>query len=110
MINPTDVARKRAVALAYDAEAGAAPRVVAKGAGHMARRIVELAEEHGIHVHEDPALTAVLSKLEIEAEIPPELYRAVAEVLAFVYRLNLSVAEGEDRGRPVDSTPPPSVP
>lgn len=110
MTDPAESARKRAVALKYDLEVDAAPRVVAKGAGHLARRIVELAEEHGVHVHEDATLAAVLSRLDLQAEIPPELYRAVAEVLAFVYRLNQSVAAGIGRKRPVDSAAPPSIP
>lgn len=83
--------RKKAVALRYDAGAGAAPKVVAKGAGYLAERILELAEEHGVAVHEDPDLVSVLSALEIDAEIPEHLYRAVAEVLAFVYELNRSL-------------------
>ena len=66
----------------------AAPKVLAKGQGLIAERIIELAQQHGIHVHSDPDLVEVLSKIEIDQEIPKELYRAVAEVLAFVYRLN----------------------
>ncbi len=83
--------RRRAVALRYRAESEAAPRVVAKGSGLLAERILELAREHKIHVHEDPDLVEVLAKLEVDAEIPESLYRAVAEVLAFVYRLNRSL-------------------
>jgi len=80
--------RRRAVALRYDAEKEAAPRVVAKGAGELAERIIRLAEENDVHVHQDPGLVALLAKLDVETEIPEELYRAVAQVLAFVYRLN----------------------
>ncbi len=87
--------RRKAVALRYNAEQDAAPRVVAKGAGHVAKRIIETAEEHGVHIHEDPDLVAVLSKLDIEAQIPESLYRAVAEVLAFVYRLNQRIARAD---------------
>ena len=83
-----DPGRRKAVALRYAATEAAAPRVVAKGAGHMADRILAIAKEHGIPVREDRDLTALLSQLEIDAPIPPELYRAVAEVLAFVYRLS----------------------
>lgn len=84
---------KRAVALRYDQSSEAAPRVVAKGERLTAEKIIALAEEHGVHVHEDPDLVAVLSKLDVNAEIPEELYRAVAEVLAFVYRLNSRIPE-----------------
>ncbi|HPO17155.1 MAG TPA: EscU/YscU/HrcU family type III secretion system export apparatus switch protein [Candidatus Hydrogenedentes bacterium] len=79
---------KKAVALRYDAEADAAPRIIAKGQRIIAEKIIAVAKEHGIHVHEDPDLVAVLSKLDINIPIPESLYQAVAEVLAFVYRLN----------------------
>ena len=85
--------RSKAVALRYHAEQDAVPRVIAKGAGQVAERIIELAQKHGIHVHEDPDLVAVLSKLDLDAQIPESLYRAVAEVLAFVYRLNRRIGE-----------------
>lgn len=81
-------ARKRAVALRYQGENDEAPRVVAKGAGYLADRIIEIAREHGVHVHEDPDLVGLLSAVEVNREIPAHLYRAVAEILAFVYRLN----------------------
>ena len=80
--------RRRAAAIRYDAEQHAAPRVVAKGAGLLAERIIEIARESGVYIHEDPDLAAVLSRLDVDTEIPEELYRAVAEILAFVYRLN----------------------
>lgn len=79
--------RRRAVALRYDEEEGGAPKVVAKGAGYVADRIVALAREHGLYVHEDPDLVSLLSTLETNTEIPENLYKAVAEILAFVYRL-----------------------
>ncbi|HEY8495581.1 MAG TPA: flagellar biosynthesis protein FlhB [Limnochordales bacterium] len=77
-----------AVALKYDAISMSAPVVVAKGAGLLARRIKELAEEHGVPVVEDVWLArALYHGVEIGQEIPVELYRAVADVLAFVYRM-----------------------
>ena len=79
---------RKAVALRYDAGRDAAPRVIAKGDRLVAERILEIARENNIHVHEDPDLVAVLSKLDVETEIPESLYRAVAEVLVFVYELN----------------------
>ena len=81
-------ARKKAVALRYDRERDDAPKVVAKGAGYVGERIIALAKEHGVQVHEDPDLVTVLSKLDVNVEIPTHLYKTIAEVLAFVYRLN----------------------
>lgn len=88
---------KRVVALRYDTSMDTAPRVVAKGQRLVAERILEVAREHRVHVHEDPALLGLLSKLDINAEIPPELYNAVAEVLAFVYRLNYQAGNAGKR-------------
>ncbi len=81
-------APRRAVALRYDRAKDGAPRVVAKGRGPVAETIIARAREHGVPLHEDSNLAATLSALDLETEIPPELYRAVAEVLAFIYRLN----------------------
>ena len=83
---------KRAVALRYQAGRDHAPRVVAKGDRLLAEQIIAIANEHGIHIHEDPDLVAVLAKLDIDAQIPEELFQVVAEVLAFVYRLNQKMA------------------
>jgi flagellar biosynthesis protein len=80
--------RHKAVALKYDAQKDAAPRVIAKGSGIVAERIIEIAREYGIQTLEDPDLVALLSKLDVNVQIPEALYLAVAEVLAFVYRLN----------------------
>jgi flagellar biosynthesis protein len=82
--------RKKAVAIRYDEKADSAPKVVAKGQGHMAEKIMELARKHGVYTYADADLVEVLSAVDIGNEIPRELYRAVAEVLAFVYRLNSS--------------------
>lgn len=84
--------RRKAAAIRYDAEQHAAPRVIARGAGLLADRIIEIARENGVYIHEDPDLAAVLSRLDVDTEIPEELYRAVAEILAFVYRLNQRMA------------------
>ncbi len=78
---------KSAVALRYDAEAGSAPKVVAKGRGLIAEQILALAEEHDIHIHQSPELIEVLIRLELGDEIPEALYRAIAEVIAFAYGL-----------------------
>ncbi|MBN2644184.1 MAG: EscU/YscU/HrcU family type III secretion system export apparatus switch protein [Desulfuromonadaceae bacterium] len=79
---------KKAVALRYDKERADAPMIVASGQGQVAERIIELAREAGLHITSDPDLTEVLAKIPVGAEIPVELYQAVAEVLAYVYRLN----------------------
>ena len=78
---------KKAVALKYRHQVDAAPKVVAKGQGIIAERIIEMAREHNIPLKRDPALIEVLSKMDLDQEIPPELYRAVAEVLAYVYKM-----------------------
>jgi flagellar biosynthesis protein len=83
-----DPDKLKAVALRYEQDNDAAPRLVAKGTGEMARRIIERASQNGVPLREDPGLAELLSVLELEAQIPPELYRSVAEVLAFIYRLN----------------------
>jgi flagellar biosynthesis protein len=79
---------KKAVALKYEPGRDKAPHVTAKGAGQVADKIIELARKHGIPVKDDPDLVAILSKLDIQEEIPAELYVIVAELLAFVYKLN----------------------
>ncbi|MBN2231890.1 MAG: EscU/YscU/HrcU family type III secretion system export apparatus switch protein [Deltaproteobacteria bacterium] len=79
-----------AAALRYDREKHRAPLMVAKGAGDIAERIIALAREHGIPIKDDPALVQVLMKLDLNREIPPELYQAVAEILALIYRADES--------------------
>jgi flagellar biosynthesis protein len=81
--------RKHAVALRY-AEEDRAPKIIATGAGELARRILELAQEYGVPVHNDDSLVGILSRLDLGYEIPPETYRAVAEVLAFLYRTDIA--------------------
>jgi flagellar biosynthesis protein len=78
----------KAVALKYEKDKDRAPRVIAKGKGEIAKKIVEIAAAHNLPLYEDKNLVQILEALDLEVEIPPELYRAVAEVLAFVYRLN----------------------
>jgi flagellar biosynthesis protein len=78
---------RKAVALHY-AGRKTAPRITAGGAGAVAERIIEIAREHNVPIHDDPQLTAALSQVPIGDEIPENLYVAVAEVLAFVYFLS----------------------
>jgi len=79
---------KQAVALRYQEGIHEAPKVVAKGKGYVADNILQKAKEHRIPIQEDPSLVEVLGKLDVNQQIPPELYQVVAEVLAFVYRLD----------------------
>ncbi|MEJ2037444.1 MAG: EscU/YscU/HrcU family type III secretion system export apparatus switch protein [Desulfosarcinaceae bacterium] len=79
---------KRAAALKYDSTKDGAPRVVAKGRGKMAQKIIDLAREHQVPLVENPGLARLLDALDLDMDIPPDLYRAVAEVLVFVYRLD----------------------
>ena len=79
---------KKAVALRYDREHDSAPAVIGKGAGLMAEKIIALAREHGIPIHPDSDLVEVLSRLNINENIPPDTYIMVAEILAFIYRTN----------------------
>ena len=80
--------KAKAVALKYNKEKDAAPKITAKGRGIIAEKIVETAQAHDVPLYEDKNIVQVLEALELETEIPTELYRAVAEVLAFIYRLN----------------------
>src|SRR2546429_7971127 len=82
--------RRPAVALKYDAATDTAPRVIAKGRGLVAEKIMALAREQGIPMREDPDLIQMLPQIDLDQEIPPSLYKIVAELLAFVYRLNQS--------------------
>ena len=84
-----------AAALEYNTDRDAAPRVIAKGRAAVADKIIALAREHNIPIHSDPGLVQLLSKLEIDEQIPVELYRAVAEILSFVYQANNRYGSGK---------------
>ena len=86
MAKPANDAQKSAVALAYS-QTDAAPRVVAKGRGLIAEQIITRAREHGVYVHESPELVSLLLQVDLDQRIPPQLYVAVAELLAWLYRL-----------------------
>ena len=83
--------RKEAIALSYDMEKSDAPKIAAKGKGFVAEEIVRRAKESEIPIQEDPSLVEVLSKLEINEQIPENLYQAVAEIFAFIYRTDQSL-------------------
>jgi flagellar biosynthesis protein len=82
-----DPGKTQAVALGYDPEHDAAPRVLASGRGAVAEQIISLARKHQIPIHDDPLLTAALANVNVDQLIPPELYAVVAEVLAYIYRI-----------------------
>ncbi len=85
----------RAVALTYDRESERAPHVSARGQGLLAKKIMEVAENRDIPIRHDPDLLELLDAVEVMDEIPSELYDAVAEILAFIYRLNDNAREKE---------------
>ncbi|WP_153109257.1 EscU/YscU/HrcU family type III secretion system export apparatus switch protein [Propionivibrio limicola] len=93
---------KSAVALTY-AQTDAAPRVVAKGRGVIAEQIISRAREHGVYVHQSPELVSLLMQIDLDQRIPPQLYVAVAELLAWLYRLE----SGQNAGAPPAFVPPP---
>ena len=86
MAKTANDAQKSAVALAYS-QTDAAPRVVAKGRGLVAEQIIARAREHGVYVHESAELVSLLLQVDLDQRIPPQLYIAVAELLAWIYRL-----------------------
>jgi len=78
--------RQLAIALAYQA-GQSAPKVVAKGKGLIAQAIIERARDAGVYVHESPEMVSLLMQVDLDQHIPPQLYLAVAELLAWIYRL-----------------------
>lgn len=95
---------KSAVALAYS-QTDAAPRIVAKGRGLIAEQIISRAHEHGVYVHESPELVSLLMQIDLDQRIPPQLYVAVAELLAWIYRLE----SGQPAAAPAFTLPPEEV-
>ncbi len=93
--DPKQPRRARAVALHYDGSG--APRVTAKGQGLVAERILEIARAHDVPLYEDAALAATLARIELNEEIPENLYRAVAQVIAFAYLLSGKTLPGGQR-------------
>ena len=79
---------KKAIALKYQPKSDNAPKVTAKGKGKVAEKIIEIAREHNIYTHNDSNLVEILSRLDLNEEIPSDVYIIVAELLAFVYSLN----------------------
>jgi flagellar biosynthesis protein len=86
-----------AVALKYEEDGADAPMIVASGRGEIADRIVQTAKDKNVPVYEEPSLAQTLVSLELGTEIPPELYQAVAQVIAFVWRLDRKYTPGNSR-------------
>jgi flagellar biosynthesis protein len=88
--------RDAAIALRYDGKSDS-PRVVAKGYGVVAEAIIERAREAGVYVHDSPALVSLLMQVNLDSQIPPQLYTAVAELLAWLY----AIEHGDTPPQPV---------
>jgi len=84
---------QKAVALQYDREKDSAPNVTAQGTGETAKNIIKIAEENGIPIKKDEDLVNMLSQIELNQEIPVELYQAVSEVFSFIYGLSNNIDE-----------------
>ncbi|MBY9081863.1 EscU/YscU/HrcU family type III secretion system export apparatus switch protein [Paenibacillus sp. HN-1] len=98
MNEPEDRSRsllKKAVALKYTPGETDAPVIIAKGRGYVAEEILKRAKEGGVTVQEDAALVEVLSKLDLDQQIPPELYQLVAEILSYVYQSDTAARNRE---------------
>ncbi len=78
----------QAVALHYDRHPESTPKVVATGHGDLAQQIIAAAEAAGVDIVQDPDLLEILGRVPAGEDIPPELFEAVAEILAFIYRIN----------------------
>lgn len=77
-----------AAVLKFDKEVDEAPRVVAKGRGYVAEKIIEAAREHGVHLQEDPVLVENLLDIDLGEYIPPQLYAVIAEILVFIEQMD----------------------
>lgn len=87
--------RQRAIALRYDPDDGA-PRVVAKGYGTIAENIIRCARDSGLYVHASPELVGLLMQVDLDRHIPPALYQAIAELLAWIYALEHGADSADD--------------
>lgn len=83
----------------YDPNKDTAPKVSAVGRGEVAEKMLEVARRHGVPIYEDLDLAAALCKLDLDEAIPPELYRVVAEVLVFIYRMNRLASQQESKAQ-----------
>ena len=92
MIDKQDI--KKAAALKYDKQRDHAPKITAHGKGETAKTIIKIAEQNGIPIKQDEDLVNMLSEIELNQEIPVELYKAVAEVFSFIYGISNETPEG----------------
>lgn len=88
-----DILDRKVAALKYQHGIDVAPKLVAKGKGYVADQIMALAKANNIPIHEDRNMVEILSAIDLYEQIPPQLYRAVAEVLAFIYRISGKIQE-----------------
>jgi len=92
-----DKPKLKAIALSYQQDNNVAPKVVAKGSGFVAENILATAKQHSVPVYQNKTLVSMLMAVELDREIPPELYQAVAEVLAYVYRIDQKIGGNDKR-------------
>lgn len=86
--NESDDKEKKAIALKYEHGTDEAPKVAATGKGELAKKIIEIAKEHGVEIKEDKELAEILSTIEVDSLIPFEAYASVAEILSYIYQKN----------------------
>jgi flagellar biosynthesis protein len=79
--------KEKAVALKYDKEKNSAPQLKAKGSGKSAQKIIQIAKENGVPLKKDADLVELLSQVELDEEVPPQMYKAVAEIFSFLYKI-----------------------
>ena len=102
------VHRKSAAALVYDSHGhDESPRIVAKGYGLVADMIVQRAKEAGLYVHEAPEMVSLLMQVDLDSRIPPQMYQAVAELLAWLHRLESGAADDDAPTEIVVADPAP---
>lgn len=88
---------KKAIGIGYEKGKDSAPRVVTRGEGALAEKIIEIANEYGIYVKEDKTLAEILYKLDISQEIPEELYNVIAEIFLYVYKIDKKMGENKEK-------------
>lgn len=89
--------RQKAVAIQYELQDGGAPKVIAKGSGVVAEQIIKTAQQYAVPMYKNKTLAGMLMAVELDREIPPELYQAVAEVLAYIYRMDQGMTKDRYR-------------
>lgn len=93
--NETEKPKQQAVALSYQQKNSGAPKVIAKGSGFIAEKILAAATQNSVPVYQNKTLVSMLMAIELDREIPPDLYQAVAEVLAYVYYIDQKVGKNK---------------